>query len=703
MSKDLAPPPLADVGHSPASPAAPGAPSRGGRRRLDVQGLRAVAVLMVVAFHAGLPVPGGFVGVDVFFVISGFVIAAMLQREWAGTGRIRFAAFYIRRFKRLTPALAVMVSFTMLMSVLLLSPFGAQQVAGQTAIGTMFLSANAVIARVSGGYFDVAAGANPLLNTWSLSVEEQFYIAFPLILAVGWLLARRSVRLKSVPYVFVAVVAVISFGLAVLGSTGYLAPRGDWLIHFYSPLTRAWEFAVGAALALAATRLTLTSRSAALALGGLGAVLLGASLWLITGATAFPGPWTLLPVAGAALVILAGTQDANPVTRALATRPMVRIGDWSYSIYLWHWPLIVFAALLWPHNPLAPALAALLSFAPAIASYVWVEQPIRALVPRSRPRFAALVVVTVVPPLALAWVLGMGARAQWWMDWPATAKAVAADHLAMSHGCTDQPFNPVLCTWDKGAPHGKVLLAGDSQAYAAADGVIAADTRLGMSTTVTSQSRCPLSTVDTAKASYACPGWQKQVLDYALSTRPDVVVIANRSSGYARPDSGGGPAGDATQAAVASATGSGGAAGTVSAADVASASLYASGLNNVVRTLRLAGVGVVVLQGIPEPARVENDTSILRRFFPIATPGTFDPAASIASHLPWAGAEAAVVTANRGTVLYNPVPALCPSGTCPLVEKGVSVYLDTDHLTREGSLLLTTSLGVAIKKAAAAH
>lgn len=691
MSRDLAEPALVGAEPSPASTAG------AGRRRLDVQGLRAVAVLMVVAFHAGLPVPGGFVGVDVFFVISGFVIAAMLSREWVSTGRIRFASFYVRRFKRLTPALAVMVSFTMLVSVLLLSPFGPQQVAGQTAIGTMFLAGNAVIARVSGGYFDVAAGANPLLNTWSLSVEEQFYIAFPLILALGWLLARRSPRLRSIPGSFVAVVAVFSFGLAVLGSTGYLAPRGDWLIHFYSPLTRAWEFAAGATLALAATRLRLTSRGAALTAGVLGVAMLGASLWLITEATAFPGPWTLVPVLGAVLVILAGTHDANPVTRLLSTRPMVRIGDWSYSVYLWHWPLIVFAVLLWPHNAWAPALAALLSFGPAIASYVWVEQPIRSLVPRSRPRFAALVVVTVLPPLALAWMLGVGARSQWWMQWPASATSVAADHLAMSQGCTDQPFNPALCTWNKGAANGTVLLAGDSQAYAAADGVIAAATRLGMSTTVSSQSRCPLSTLDTAKASYGCPGWQQQMLAYALNTRPDVVIIANRSSGYTRPDAGGGAAGDAAQGAVASPASGAGAA---SPAAAASARLYASGLNDVLRTLRAARVGVVVLQGIPEPAILENHTSILRRFLPIATPVSFDPAAGIAGHLPWSDAEAVVAAANPGTVLYNPLPALCPTRTCPLVERGASVYLDTDHLTREGSLLLTASLGAAIQKAA---
>ena len=149
-------------------------------RRRDIQGLRAVAVLLVVFFHAGLPLPGGFVGVDVFFVISGFVITGMLAREFERSGRIKFREFYARRFKRLTPALALMVTVTVLLSAVIASPLGAQQVTAQTAIGAMLLAANVVIALTTGGYFDAAADTNPLLNTWSLSVEEQFYLFFPL-------------------------------------------------------------------------------------------------------------------------------------------------------------------------------------------------------------------------------------------------------------------------------------------------------------------------------------------------------------------------------------------------------------------------------------------------------------------------------------------------------------------------------------------
>jgi peptidoglycan/LPS O-acetylase OafA/YrhL len=360
----------------------------GSNRRLDVQGLRALAVLMVVAYHAGLPVPGGFVGVDVFFVISGFVITAMLRREWEQTGRIRFGAFYLRRFKRLTPALATMVAITTVTAGLVLSPLGPQQRAAHTGLGAMALVANWVIASSTGGYFDPPAATNPLLHTWSLSLEEQFYLLFPAVLALCW-------RFRRSPRVWVATIgllsfAVVFFSLATLG-------RSSWF-GFYSPLSRAWEFAAGALLALVPLRVPR-----AVQFVGLG--LLAASLWLINDRAPFPSAWALLPVLGAVAVIAAGS-------RVLSVRPLVRIGDWSYSIYLWHWPLIVFATAFYPARPHARIVAAAVSFAPALASYRWIERPFRSL-QLPRPRLAVAVAVVIASPLMLAGAVGAVANDVW--------------------------------------------------------------------------------------------------------------------------------------------------------------------------------------------------------------------------------------------------------------------------------------------------
>jgi peptidoglycan/LPS O-acetylase OafA/YrhL len=360
-------------------------------KRADIQGLRALAVLVVVAFHAGLPLRGGFVGVDVFFVISGYVITTMLAREWRASGRISFTGFYLRRFKRLAPALSLVVAFTVLGAALALSPLGPQEDVAKTGLGALFFVANWVIAATTGGYFDRPAGANPLLHTWSLSVEEQFYFLFPALLALGWRVRRARL--------VVAAVTVLSFA-------GALSFGG-----FYDPLTRAWEFGAGSLLALAAPQLRSRHLATIASLAGIELLLL--SVLVLDDGTPFPSAWTLLPVAASVLLLLGGTNAASPVTRVLSTRPFVRVGDWSYSLYLWHWPLIVLAVALWPAAPHVRLAAALVSVVPALLSYHFVEQPLRTL--RSRParRLALLAAAVVALPLLVGSAMASTVTGVW--------------------------------------------------------------------------------------------------------------------------------------------------------------------------------------------------------------------------------------------------------------------------------------------------
>ena len=346
--------------------------------RADIQGLRAIAVLAVVAFHAALPVPGGFVGVDIFFVISGFVITVMLEREWRETGKVSFGRFYLRRFKRLTPALAMMIAITVILSAVIVSPLGLQQTTAKTAVGGIFLMANLVIAKTVGGYFDAVAGTNPLLHTWSLSVEEQFHLVFPALLVLGWIIARS--RRRWAPHVIVAGLGASSLAVMLAPTAGLRLPGSESLWGFYSPLTRAWEFAAGALLALVLTHRSLTGTTATLT-GTVGLGLVAASLTLIGEDTTFPGVWTALPVAGTLLLLAGGSDPAAPLSRLLSRGAMVGIGDWSYSIYLWHWPLIVFAGFLWGRNTVALTAAAALALVPALVSYTRLEQPLRNLGP----------------------------------------------------------------------------------------------------------------------------------------------------------------------------------------------------------------------------------------------------------------------------------------------------------------------------------
>jgi peptidoglycan/LPS O-acetylase OafA/YrhL len=238
-----------------------------GARRSDIQGLRALAVLLVVAFHADLPIPGGFIGVDVFFVISGFVITSMLVRQLEA-GRMSFALFYARRFRRLLPALAVLTTATMLLSAALLSPLGPQQATAGTGFAASTFLANIQLSLFGGGdYFDLAAETNAVLHIWSLSVEEQFYFVFPALLFLAWHSAKRN----RAALIITAVTAA-SFAYSCYAT--YYHAIG--VTAFYSPAARVWEFGVGSLLALAAPVLVRLGARLAHALGIIGVGLVGA-------------------------------------------------------------------------------------------------------------------------------------------------------------------------------------------------------------------------------------------------------------------------------------------------------------------------------------------------------------------------------------------------------------------------------------------
>lgn len=373
--------------------------------RSDVQGLRAIAVLAVVAFHAGLIVPAGFVGVDVFFVISGFVITTVLYRESALTGGVRWNRFFLKRIKRLGPALALMLTVVLLLSLFFLSPLGLQQNTALTAIGATLISANAVILAISGGYFDQPAETNPLLNTWSLSVEEQFYLVFPLVWLLALVLSKR-IALRTRLILLTSTLSAGSFGLMLLWSEGLSFPGADTLLGFYGTISRAWEFGLGAVIALLPKGLFSRLGNLflqLLAAGGLLCVVLSA-LFLDPGGT-WPSWWTLAPTLGTAMVIAAGSGKQTLVGRLVGSRPLELVGDFSYSIYLWHWPLIVFAKLLWPTSLHAPLAAAIVSLVPAILSFYFLEQPLRRK-ELGGPRMVAILVVTITAiPLATSWLV----------------------------------------------------------------------------------------------------------------------------------------------------------------------------------------------------------------------------------------------------------------------------------------------------------
>lgn len=329
--------------------------------RREVDGLRAIAVLSVVPYHAGIAPRAGFVGVDIFFVISGYLITALLLREHISTGRIDLLAFYARRVRRIFPAALVVILAVLGMAGLLLPPVALTRTADSAGAAVVFV-ANIFFQAVTGGYFDSRAEEMPLLHLWSLSVEEQFYLLWPtlLILLLRW---RPALFLKML-----VGLAIASFVLA------------EWLIHFnpeaafYQMPARFWELAAGGMIA------ALPARGAA-------------QPWVATGASAcilvacfvplshFPGAGALPVVLATAALLWAVHQggELGIAGRLLRSSPMVGVGLISYSLYLWHWPLLAFyrAGSIGQGSTLMRLILCVAAALLAIASYRYIEQPFR--------------------------------------------------------------------------------------------------------------------------------------------------------------------------------------------------------------------------------------------------------------------------------------------------------------------------------------
>ncbi len=352
--------------------------------RPEIDGLRAVAVLPVLLFHAGLGCPGGYVGVDVFFVISGYLIGSLIMRE-SETGEFRFARFWVRRIRRLFPALAVTLAATAVAGSFLLIPTHLEQT-GAALIAQPLLVANVLFWSQS-GYFETASDYQPLLHTWSLAVEEQFYLFLPLVLVP--LLKRGRRPAVIVTWLFIAA----SFAWSLHASMRFPSAA------FFLLPSRIWELDLGLALALlprVGFRDPRTNELASLA--GLAAIL--APVFVYDAGTPFPGVAALAPCLGSALLIFANAGSLTTSGRALASPLPVWIGKISYPLYLWHWPILVFARYSWPGNP-SPSLALAVlaaSFLLAWATSRWIERPVREqrVFAKTRPLVLASVACSIL-------------------------------------------------------------------------------------------------------------------------------------------------------------------------------------------------------------------------------------------------------------------------------------------------------------------
>ena len=383
--------------------------------RDDVQGLRALAVLTVIASHASVPfLQGGFVGVDVFFVISGFLISLLLFREVDRSGRVSIPHFYARRARRILPAATLVMLATIVASAIWLSAIDLVEVV-KDALWAVFFAANIRFAAVGTDYFSQENPPSPLQHYWSLSVEEQFYLVWPALLLVLVLVAGRRTLPRGLVLAVLVVITVASFAWSVV-STG-----SDPLAAYFSTLARAWELGLGAITALVAT--SLAARWSALVRGLVcvtGLVAIAVACVTFSDSTPFPGYAAALPVVGSALVLLAGAggQEVQPLPiRALGVLPMRTVGDWSYSLYLWHWPVLIIAArkvdpdLAHGLGFWRTAVCLVVVFVLSALTYRYVEQPFRS--PRRVPVRRALTLYPAAVAVVAAGAVGGHFYSEW--------------------------------------------------------------------------------------------------------------------------------------------------------------------------------------------------------------------------------------------------------------------------------------------------
>lgn len=616
--------------------------------RPDIDGLRAIAVLAVLGFHA-FPnfVPGGFVGVDVFFVISGYLITALLLGDLRD-GRIRMAAFYRRRLKRIVPSLLVVTSSCLAFGWFVMLGNEFRQL-GRHTVGASLFVANLVFWGES-GYFDTSAEAKPLLHLWSLGIEEQFYILFPMVL----LLWRRW---RSGPQALI--VAAICLSLACNVALIHLDAVGT----FYSPLTRFWELLAGGALASlraaghdayewegGVTRLRSIQARYRNALAWLGIVAIAVAIVAYNKTLAYPGVRAVLPVAGTCLLIAAGPSAA--VNRFILSRqPLVWIGLISYPLYLWHWPILKFFLMVQGDLTTAAERIGLIgaSFLLAWATYRFVELPVRF---NDRTRSAALIVMMGV--LAL---IGASAATG---SLPSRQRAAGLDRIVRA--ATDWQFpSPQLRMslyegrriYEQSTPHRETtLFIGDSNVEQYAPRITALlseNPNQYRSVVFATRGGClPVPTWN--PDSLSCPDRLASVLRYARDPRVDTVVVG--AYWLALPE------------------------GQVRDEAMVSLGRVIADLSRTKRVFLLLNI----------PAGPEFDPrsmftgSRLRTLAPKQSPDQLSLAGFLRTYQPLRAALIAIASAN-GAKVIDPLPWLCKDGTCPVLsDDGQPLYMDEHHM-----------------------
>ena len=636
--------------------------------RPDIDGLRAVCILSVVMFHAGFrDWSGGFVGVDIFFVISGFLITSLIARQ-VSLGQFTLLGFYERRVRRLLAASIPVAIFTTLFA---LAFYTSETLVTycQSLIAFVFYGSNWFFLSQT-GYFAAASETSPLLHTWSLGVEEQFYLVFPALLLV---LLRRP---RSAFWILAAL-AVSSLAYAQIEIA-----RGFLDRAFYSSLSRFWELLAGALLALLPGLIERTVRIA-LPMRVAGLAMVAASVLLYRDETPFPGVAALLPVGGALLLVAASPDSRDPAWRLLTARPVVYLGRLSYSLYLWHWPILGAARTLSiERNDVHILLAVALSVVLAALSYHVVEQPVRARRKLARGRDMGLL-------LAATSAFGIAIGCAGWSagGWPGrfspevvAAAARAVDPTGFPERCfesqTEAHTGPLCRFGDTAKPKVDMVLWGDSHSLSLLPAFRRYAEGRGLALAYAGRGGCP-PLADTGRSrrgrnqfdARLCPDFNNAVRAFIRDHDVPVVVLAAWWSLYANDLHGG--LVSLKEAAV---------------GNEAAGATFEAALG---RTLaELQGRDVVIVEQVPVyKTNLPSAHVVLHRFGSSASAIGADPVRHRQQQrLAVAAVEKFASLGNMRRI--DPASVLCGPNRCLVAAEGKLLYKDGNHLNFDGSMFV---------------
>lgn len=670
-------------------------PERGSFYRSDIDGLRAIAVLPVMLFHAGLFFPGGFVGVDVFFVISGYLITKIIEGELA-SHRFSVLVFYQRRIRRIFPALFVMFATSTLIALRVLPPMELERF-GKSLFASSCFYSNLLFYRWS-GYFAPGAEFTPLLHTWTLSVEEQYYMCWPILL---WLLSAPAAFKWRVP----ALLSLFLGGLALSAHWVNTAPNAA----FYLLPSRAWELSLGALISFpeVSRMLARLPRVAASAFSIIGIIMLAFAIFGYDKTTPFPGVAALLPSIGAGVIIVAGEGGPSIGGRLLSIRPLVWTGLISYSLYLWHWPILVFSALILNRKPsiLERGGMIALTFLVAWASWKFIESPFRSgRIDKSRSRLwvmGGLASSSIFCVVGLCFFLSSG------MPWRGPnvdgfLKQVNAEYQSFqASDCLARGASlPSIQGCLLGAPtlefqYGLVLW-GDSYAAQLAPALNEVGRRLGVTIRETAKAGCgPILGVrflPVAEMWLECPQFNDAAL-HAILTNPKarVVILAARWDSYL----------DGTFSLTTDGR-------RHSARE--SRELFIRKMRELLTVLVDSGRQVILVGNVPLPPSDLIDCITRATFRGLdakrcAMNSSRSSLETAFSDRPLAETESLVNQAlsdmvspiQSGIQITYPYERLCPGGVCMIFSGSQLLYMDNSHLSNFGARLLETDLEKSLK------